>query len=735
MNKDDKPTSSHYLWAVGLDIEEFSAGTMFGDRYRVVDAQIVEDTQPYQFPEAPEELPIDAITYLKLSRLLLNLPRPYAVLQWEEAIGTAQVILLENVPIDAQGELLPNLRSSWASATPLRQVNLLWQVLQLWQPLAQQNMCATLLEQDFLRVDGPWLRVLELKPDATATELTQLGDRWVEWLDDLDKSKVDEDYYELLAEFFYDLGRGDLEISDAIDRIDAIANRIFEDVPLTVRIASATDVGLRRDHNEDACYPYPEQQNREAQPDILRDRLAIICDGLGGHEGGEVASAMAIATIERLLKTLLQQVEDESEPFSADSFMEQLVKIVQLVNDQIVALNDQQQRLAQQRMGTTLVMAVIPRPYGKFGSEVYIVGVGDSRVYWLDRHGCKQVTLDDDVATRDSVMGYNLYAYSSQRADGGALIQALGTRSSDLLIPRVQRLRIDDDFLLLLCSDGLSDFDRVEQLWKIHIQPALTENLSLSGTCKDLIEQSNKLNGHDNVTIALMRGRLAEPDPNEEAPTVETLIPAAALASDDDDTAGDAPSDKPTKAGKSKSSALVAAGKDPDSEQNQNEAGMDFEDEPDAAAVAETLVTKRQGGAGFFVVLVGLILIGGAAAVLIPQSNRWLGEQFPWLEQYLTLVRGDRIKPSVSPAEENGSEPTEGANETEPNPERSPDPETNPEQNPETEPSSNNPGGDETSTNDSADSPSETDRRSNPGGDGKETDVINTENIADPVES
>jgi protein phosphatase len=92
---------------------------------------------------------------LKLSRLLLNLPRPYAVLQWEEAIGLAQVILLENVPIDVQGELLPSLKESWAIATPLRQVNWLWQVLQLWQPLAQQNMCATLLEQNFLRVDGP----------------------------------------------------------------------------------------------------------------------------------------------------------------------------------------------------------------------------------------------------------------------------------------------------------------------------------------------------------------------------------------------------------------------------------------------------------------------------------------------------------------------------------------------------------------------------------------------------
>jgi serine/threonine protein phosphatase PrpC len=49
--------------------------------------------------------------------------------------------------------------------------------------------------------------------------------------------------------------------------------------------------------------------------------------------------------------------------------MEQLVKIVQLVNDQIVALNDQQQRLAQQRMGTTLVMAVLPRPQGKFAQK------------------------------------------------------------------------------------------------------------------------------------------------------------------------------------------------------------------------------------------------------------------------------------------------------------------------------------------------------------------------------
>ncbi len=536
MNRDEQPTqiTQLYLWAVGLDIEAFPQGAMLGDRYLVHDSQVVIDTQQYRLPESPDEIPSDVVSYLKLSRLPLHLPRPYGLLRWGEELNLSEVLLLENIPVDRDGHLLPTLESLWAKTPALRQINLLWQVLQLWQPLAEQNMTLTLLQPNFLRVDGSWLRLLELKADVTQVQLSQLGNIWVEWL-----PEANPEIEEPLADFVFALARNELDINEAIAKLDELATKRFQATPFTIRIASATDQGPSRDHNEDTCYPDPRKQDRFLQNEFLRDRVAVICDGLGGHEGGEVASTMAIQTIEQQLQILLQQVETETEPFSPQTFTRQLEAIARVVNNQIVALNDKQQRTAQQRMGTTLVMVIIPRPQGQPCNQVYVVHVGDSRIYWVSPQNCRQVTLDDDVATRESVLGYNFYVYSHQRVDGGALIQALGTRASDSLVPRIQRLQLDEDCLLMLCSDGLSDFERVNELCESHIQPILTKNLPLYQACQTLIAEANSRNGHDNVTIALMRCRLAPPDPNEDIeldsasndaptliPTVPTEIPS-----------------------------------------------------------------------------------------------------------------------------------------------------------------------------------------------------------------
>jgi protein phosphatase len=536
MNKDDQSTQipQLYLWAVGLDVEAFPPGKMLGDRYLIHNSQVVIDTQQYRLPESPDEIPSYVVSYLKLSRLPLHLPRPYGLLRWGSELNLSEVLLLENIPVNADGQLLPTLALSWAKASALRQINWLWQVLQLWQPLAEQNMTRTLLKPDLLCVDDSWVRLLELQADVTEVEPAQLGDLWKEWL-----PQAKPEIAEPLADLVYALARKSVDVNEAIAQLDALSNAQFQTKPFSVRIASGTDQGPSRDHNEDTCYPDPNQQDRMQQNEFLRDRVAIICDGLGGHEGGEVASSMSITTIEQQLQVLLHQVEIDSEPFSPAAFSRQLEAIVRVVNNQIVALNDRQQRQAQQRMGTTLVMAVIPRPQGQVCNQVYIVHVGDSRIYWVSPQNCRQVTLDDDVATRESVLGYNFYIYSHQRVDGGALIQALGTRASDNLVPRVQRFQIDEDCLILLCSDGLSDFERVNELYESHIQPILTQNLQLRSACQSLITEANNRNGHDNVTVALMRCKLTPLDANEdiqldnfedsvptEIPSVPTVIPA-----------------------------------------------------------------------------------------------------------------------------------------------------------------------------------------------------------------
>jgi serine/threonine protein phosphatase PrpC len=436
---------------------------------------------------------------------------------------------------------------------------------------------------------------------------------WVQWLD-VAKPEIAEP----IAEFFYSLGRGEYDVQGAIAHLDQITLKVMQDQsltqPLTVRIASATDVGQKREHNEDACYPDVKRQKRNEQVETLRDRLAIVCDGLGGHDGGEIASSLAIKTLEQQLKTLLIQAEKDPD-FSAQGFIAQLEMVTRVVNNQIVAINDQQQRQAQQRMGTTLVMAVMPRPLGKPSNEVYIVHVGDSRVYCITKDNLRQVTLDDDVATRETTLGYNFYAYSSQRIDGGALIQALGTRGSDMLVPRVQRFFIDEDCVLLLCSDGLSDFDRVDQIYQSSLLPILTENKPLDLSCQNLIDRANELNGHDNITVALMRCRFAIADDD--------------LTTDDDSTVSDGLplESEPTgdlNAEDGADSLIVTSG-----DRGISEDAEDDTSDMDSAKT-EVAVTK-QTNSGFIValVLLALVLGSGLAAMQFQPVRAWVEKNVP----------------------------------------------------------------------------------------------------------
>uniref|UniRef100_A0ACD5H226 PP2C family protein-serine/threonine phosphatase n=1 Tax=Desertifilum tharense IPPAS B-1220 TaxID=1781255 RepID=A0ACD5H226_9CYAN len=147
------------------------------------------------------------------------------------------------------------------------------------------------------------------------------------------------------------------------------------------------------------------------------------------------------------------------------------VSTVRVVNNQIAAQNDTQGRELRQRMGTTLVMALqLPQRVGlqagRVGNshELYIAHVGDSRAYWMTPNYCQLLTVDDDVSVREVRMGRSLYRECLRRPDAGALTQALGTRDAEFVRPTVRRFILEEDGILLLCSDGLSDRDRIESV-------------------------------------------------------------------------------------------------------------------------------------------------------------------------------------------------------------------------------------------------------------------------------
>lgn len=190
--------------------------------------------------------------------------------------------------------------------------------------------------------------------------------------------------------------------------------------------------------------------------DQSKQALAIVCDGVGGHEGGEIA---ARETIEHL-RSRISELPLEDRNFTSAAIVEKLTKFINVTNDAISKRNDNEHRHERQRMGTTLVMSLAR------AHEIYLAHVGDSRIYWITPTSCHQLTVDDDLASREVRLGYAVYRDSLQYPSAGALIQAIGMRNSVALHPNIQRHFIDRDCVFLLCTDGLSDFDRVEQYWK-----------------------------------------------------------------------------------------------------------------------------------------------------------------------------------------------------------------------------------------------------------------------------
>ncbi|MEC4803506.1 MAG: protein phosphatase 2C domain-containing protein [Jaaginema sp. PMC 1079.18] len=493
------PLVRRYLWIVGDGIEGYNLGSLIGDRYWRLGENWVMDTQPALNPQLPDEVPSGIQPYLRLVAYRPHIPQVYGQVIPSQVPDSEALWLLEygSFPANTQAQIqaqtfCPSLAQVWEQASPLRQLNWLWQIARLWQPCKAQKVTQTLLAPHLLRTHHGLLLVRELRPDAEkAPTMAQLGQLWQTWLPGA--SEALKPFLEPLCQH---LTEGTLQQGD---RLVATIDRALEELgrtpERTYQIYTRTDTGPQRHHNEDACFPEDGSFTQSAQGANV---LAIVCDGIGGHDGGEIASQIAIETIQQGVAQLSYNVKPAT-PFQIQEILEQTACAA---NDAISDRNDTEQRHERQRMGTTLVMAL-----GR-GHEMYFAHVGDSRIYWLTRSGCYQVTLDDDVASREVRMGYALHREALQYPSGGALVQALGMGSSAHLRPTIGRKILDEDGLFLLCSDGLSDFDRIEQYWETEILPVLTEDLKLPAVGNRLIEIANTQNGHDNVTIALLSYRV-----------------------------------------------------------------------------------------------------------------------------------------------------------------------------------------------------------------------------------
>ena len=294
------------------------------------------------------------------------------------------------------------------------------------------------------------------------------------------------------------------QVSESLERTEGMDDLPTVVLPMqlfSLEDAGLTDTGRQREHNEDAfCIQTKiERLENKLGRTIHARGLYILCDGMGGHAGGEVASSLAVDTLKDYFQTHWLEVPEMRDRLPG---RDRLLEAVQCANQAIYDVNQQQGRTGNGRMGTTLVLVVIQ------DTNVAVIHVGDSRLYKFTRkQGLEMVTQDHDVGQREIQRGVEPeLAYS--RPDAYQLTQALGPRNEDFIKPDVKFLEINEDTLLLLSSDGLTDNDLVEKHCHTHIEPLISSRANLERGVNDLIDLANQHNGHDNITTVAIRAKV-----------------------------------------------------------------------------------------------------------------------------------------------------------------------------------------------------------------------------------
>ena len=389
----------------------------------------------------------------------------------------------------------------------------------LWEPLAQSGCAQSLLEESNLRIDEDLVlglqQLYEDRPGEVPT-LAALGALWkdifgtylegapklTQLLQDTADGVVDtlDDFYDRLEVIAYEQ-EGNTTVTLAVEDFEIEEEEATVVLPMqlqSIDCIGLTDVGRKRTHNEDFFFVrtgLSKQESPAMGSQVIGSGLYIVCDGMGGHAAGEVASEMAADTLREYIDERWQNGFMPDEDMLRDGIF--------TTNNALFQANQEKSRSGLGRMGTTLVMTIVQ------GTRVAIAHVGDSRAYRLTRRGgLEQLTTDHEVGQRHIQRGVAPEIAYAQ-PDAYQLTQAVGPRDNDMIAPDVQFIDIDEDTILLLCSDGLSDNYLLEEHYETYLLPLISSKANLRQGMEDLIDFANQHNGHDNITGVLVRIKVA----------------------------------------------------------------------------------------------------------------------------------------------------------------------------------------------------------------------------------
>jgi serine/threonine protein phosphatase PrpC len=244
---------------------------------------------------------------------------------------------------------------------------------------------------------------------------------------------------------------------------------------LLLDVAQLTDVGRKREHNEDnMAFVIPKDSLVMAS----KGALFIVADGMGGHAAGEVASEIAVDTVSNMY------YQEDSNDVAVS-----LLRAIKRANASIH--QRAAENLLRTGMGTTCVAAVLR------GNMAYIANVGDSRAYLLRGNQVKQISQDHSWVAEQVRAGLLTDEQARTHAQRNVITRCLGTQAEVDIDVYHEELH-EGDFLVL-CTDGLSGLVSDEELQRIVDQFVPQESVY------HLVERANENGGQDNITAIVVQ--------------------------------------------------------------------------------------------------------------------------------------------------------------------------------------------------------------------------------------
>ena len=238
-----------------------------------------------------------------------------------------------------------------------------------------------------------------------------------------------------------------------------------------MKFYAITDIGRKRELNEDYIYT-------SGQPIGALPNLFIVADGMGGHKAGDYAS---MHTVDRFVEVIRELGEEHG--------------VQDAINEAVTAANAYIYQRSRENsnlsgMGTTLVLASC------IGNEAIVANIGDSRLY-LVNDAMTQITRDHSLVEEMVTLGGIDREMARNHPDKNIITRAVGVKEK--VAADFFEVDLTKGDKLLLCSDGLTNMLRDEEIYQI-----IQNNKELEQAAKALVDAANENGGRDNIAVVLV---------------------------------------------------------------------------------------------------------------------------------------------------------------------------------------------------------------------------------------